>query len=116
MNESNRKRRSTIYIAEPVFSEFKGICKREGEKISWKLEQYMIRYNAAHSEGNPQLRLEKFTGISTSKTCFFCQGRFPMLKKVKFISGLVAAVCDNCCEEKSTPPYRTVVKVLGVIT
>lgn len=114
--ESPEKVRTTLYFENPTYREFKQICKREGEAVSGKIEDFMKRYIAAHSEGNPQLRLEKFTGQVKGKTCFFCQGRFPVLKKVQFISGLTAGVCENCFVEKSKPPYGTVKRVLGAIT
>jgi hypothetical protein len=115
LGESAGKKRTTIYIDEPIINEFQKICQREGKKISTKLEDLMLRYNVAHGEGNPQLRLERFTGELQGKTCFLCQGRFPTLKKVEFISGLKAQVCNNCFEAKSKPPYRTVKRVLGVV-
>lgn len=112
----SEKARTTLYLETSVYKEFKIICKREAEPVSGKIEQFMKRYIAAHGEGNPQLRLERFTGHVKGKTCYFCQGKFPMLKKVQFISGLVAGVCENCYTEKSKPPYRTVKRVIGAIT
>ena len=68
-----------------------------------------------HSEGNPQLRLDKFADIP-ERECFWCHGRFKTLKKVEYISGLVAPTCDACLQANlANGPYSTVKRVLGVI-
>lgn len=82
--------------------------------MSRKLEKYMARYVAVHMLGNPQLRLEPFLGQKLSHTCFGCDGNFPVLTKVEFISGLVANVCDACL--KTYMAKTTVEKVLGLVT
>ena len=75
--------------------EFQKICDREGVSKSAKVEMFMARYISVHSKGNPQLRLEPFIG-EVKKVCFGCEGKFPNLVKVEFVSGLVAEVCPSC--------------------
>lgn len=110
-----RKRRDirNLYVPEefaPVWNDFVVICEREGESASEKIRRMVSRYVLIHKEGNPQTQLAKFTEESM-KTCYGCEGKFPVLKKVRFISGLVAAVCEDCLNEYRE---RTVVKkVLG---
>jgi hypothetical protein len=93
------KRRTTIYLDPNLHKEFKKICFREDESMSIKLERWIARYIAVHEQGNPQLRLESFIG-EVKQVCFQCEGHFPHLIKVKFVSGLVAEVCSTCLEEK----------------
>lgn len=98
-----QKRRDikNFYIDEeffPIWQEFKRICQREDESISHKLRKFIARYVAIHRKGNPQLRLEPFIG-EASQVCFRCEGHFPVLHRVKFISGLVKDVCSECLKE-----------------
>lgn len=67
--------------------------------MSTKVEAWIARYIAVHQKGNPQLRLETFIG-DVKQVCFQCEGHFPNLVRVKFVSGLVAEVCASCLEEK----------------
>ena len=106
------KKRTCYYIEGNTLKLFGEICKREAVKPSHKIEEFMSRYNAIHLEGNPQLALTKFTeSLDAKKTCFFCQGHFPALKKVEYVSGLVAPTCSVCLEQKKAT--RTVKRVLG---
>lgn len=105
------KKRTTFYIEPNLHKAFKEICVRENEKMSEKVEKLIARYVAVHMKGNPQLRLEPFIG-KTSHTCFRCEGKFPSLIKVKFISGLIKNVCRECL--KVYREKNTVKKVLGV--
>ena len=105
------KKRTTIYLEPNIHNEFKKICFREQESMSQKIEKYVARYVAVHMKGNPQLRLAPFIG-KTTHTCFRCEGKFPILIHVKFISGLIANVCRECF--KVYKSQTTVDKVLGV--
>jgi len=110
------KTRTTFYIEPNLLKTFKQICQREDESMSRKIEQYIARYVAVHSSGNPQLHITKYLGKTQRKTCFFCQGRFPQLYKVKYVSGLVAPTCKVCLDEnKAKGPFSTVKRVLGLI-
>ena len=57
MTESNQKTRTNIYIAKATLKKFKEICKREGVKVSRKIEDFMLHYVQTHSNGNPQLTI-----------------------------------------------------------
>ena len=109
---STPKKRTCYYIEGNTLKAFNQICKREGVKPSHKIEEFIQRYNAVHSEGNPQLALTKFTeSLEAKKTCFFCQGHYPALKKVEFVSGLIAPTCSVCLEQKRAA--RLVKRVKG---
>jgi hypothetical protein len=114
-----RKDIRNFYIDEaflPIWEEFKQICTREGDSASEKIREFIERYVIVHSGGNPQLRIDKFTGKIDSKTCFFCQGHFPQLYKVKYASGLVAPTCQTCLDQnKAKGTFSTVKRVLGLI-
>lgn len=113
-NEGSRpKKRTTIYIEPNLWREFKKICFREDQSMSEKIQRFIARYVAVHIQGNPQLLLARFVG-DIKKTCFFCQGKFPSLTKVKFISGLIAPVCRECLDEAKNKK-RTVKKILGKV-
>jgi hypothetical protein len=109
----------TFYIDEtfkPIYQEFKEICAREGESASEKIREYIMRYVSVHSGGNPQLLLEKFIGEIKQGECFFCKGHFPNLKKVEYVSGLVAPTCEDCLNRnKAKGSFSTVKKVLGLM-
>lgn len=106
------KTRTTLYINANIWKEFKKICFREEESMSEKVEKFCARYVAIHQKGNPQLRLEPFIG-EIKKVCFRCEGRFPFLNEVRFISGLKAFVCDACLKDYEN---RTLIKkVLGKV-
>jgi hypothetical protein len=67
-----------------------------------------------HSEGNPQMLIEKFMSELPKQECFFCHGHFPDLWKVQYASGLVAPTCSEClAREKGKGSFSTVKKVLG---
>lgn len=104
------KTRTTLYIDPNVWKEFKKICFREEESMSNKVEKFCARYIAIHQKGNPQLRLEPFIG-KISQVCYRCEGRFPHLIPVVFISGLKAHVCKECLEE-----YRERTLIKKVLT
>jgi len=53
--------RSTIYISDILWNDFKEICDREGESMSEKIEDWVKNYVAVHKKGNPQMMLESFT-------------------------------------------------------
>lgn len=61
MSEPNRpKKRSCIYVTPTTLSLFQNICIREGTNVSLKLEDFMNRYNMAHTPGNPQLTIANY--------------------------------------------------------
>lgn len=95
----------------PLWVEFLKICKREKESASQKLTTYIARYVAVHELGNPQLFLERWTK-TTEQTCFNCQGIFPNLLKVRFISGLEALICPECLKDKQK--HRLIKRILKV--
>jgi len=110
-----------FYIDEtfiPVWEEFKQICEREGSSASEKVREFVERYVIVHAHGNPQIRIDKFIELTRSlKTCFFCQGTFPVLKKVEYVSGLIAPTCESCLQRNvGKGSLSTVKKVLGAIT
>jgi hypothetical protein len=101
---------------EPVWDEFRLICLREGESASQKIREFIERYVMVHSEGNPQLLIEKFMKDLPQKECYHCKGHSTPLFKVKYISGLIAPTCQSCLNrEREKGPYSTVKRVLGVI-
>lgn len=100
------KKRTTIYIDPNIHHAFKKICDREKESVSEKIEGFEARYVAVHMKGNPQLRLASFFGDVKQK-CFGCEGLFPHLQKVEFISGTVGLVCPDC---KRSYQDRTLIK------
>ena len=105
----------TIYIDEefiPIWKAFKEICKREDESISQKIRGMIARYVAVHRKGNPQLLLATFIGKMTHK-CWRCEGMFPKLIPVLFISGLQAELCPVCYDaNKAKGGLSTIEKVL----
>jgi hypothetical protein len=114
-----RKDIRNFYVDEtfmPVWNEFKLICFREGESASGKIREFIERYVMVHSEGNPQMLIEKFMKDIPQQECFFCRGHFPDLRKVEYVSGLVAPTCQSCLEQnKAKGSFSTVKKVLGKI-
>lgn len=108
------KKRTTFYLDSELCKEFKEVCDREGPNVtmSGKVEGFIARHVAVHGQGNPQLRLETFFG-DVKKKCWRCEGIFPNLVKVQYISGLVAQSCPTCL--KRDQDTRTVKKVYGVI-
>jgi hypothetical protein len=54
------KDRTCFNINSAILKQFKEICKREGETMSYKIEKFMQHYNQAHSNGNPQLRISVY--------------------------------------------------------
>jgi len=106
------KIRTTIYLDSAIQKEFRKVCDREGVSMSQKVESMIARHVAVHMKGNPQLRLETFFG-DVEKKCFRCEGIYPSLHKVEFISGLIKGVCSECLK---TDRERGVVKrVCGVL-
>ena len=57
---ANSKVRTNLYFDEKVLVDFKGICQREGESMSAKLEAFMRQYNSSHRLVNPQLTKEAY--------------------------------------------------------
>lgn len=113
--EQNPKTRTSWYYEKKALLKFQEICSREGVSMNAKLCEFADRYITVHDLGNPQLRIDKYAqGVPKGQTCFFCQGHYPNLKKVEFISGLVALTCPTCLGQKSNA--RTVKRVLGVIS
>jgi hypothetical protein len=108
-----------FYIDEqfkPIYEEFKLICQREGESVSEKIREHISRYVLVHSEGNPQMILDKFCGEIRKGECFFCKGHFENLFKVRYHSGLVAPTCQVCLDqEKGKGSFSTVKKVMGLM-
>jgi hypothetical protein len=101
---------------EITLKELKEILKREGKSLSEWIRENAERYVAVHAHGNPQLRIDKFTGEVKEKVCFFCQGRFPQLYRVRYVSGLVAPTCQTCLDKnKAKGQFSTVKKVLGLV-
>jgi hypothetical protein len=60
---TNSKVRTNLYFDERVLADFKGICRREGESMSAKLEAFMRHYNNIHRPGNPQLTIEAYAKL-----------------------------------------------------
>ena len=110
----SRKERTTLYINEGLWKEFRKICAREGVSASNKVEEDISRYVSIHRIGNPQLLMDKYVGKISSKTCYFCKGHFPILKQVRFTSGLVAVACGTCLERPTV--QRCIKKVLKVVS
>ena len=106
------KIRTSLYIDPNMWKKFKAICFREEEPMSQKIEQYIARYVAVHDKGNPQTRIDPFLGdYKTKQKCYRCEGQFPFLVHVKFISGLIAHVCKECLED-----YRERTLIRKVLT
>lgn len=114
-----QKRRDirNFYVDEafiPVWQSFMEICAREGESASLKIREFVERYVCVHAGGNPQQLIEKYFGYISPKECFFCRGHFPTLKKVEYISGLVAPTCQECLDKnKAKGKFSTVKRVVG---
>ena len=106
MEGSRPKKRTTIYLDPNLWREFGIICLREDKSKSEKVEAFIGRYVAVHMKGNPQLLLDPFIG-EVKKVCFGCEGIFPALIPVKFISNVKAGVCRSCLEYYKK---RTVIK------
>ena len=93
-----------IYISKEVWNEFLGICKREGEKASNKLEAYMQFYNNKHRVGNPQLLIENYVDVDKPKPmrvlCGWLDGAVTggevhCRKKQMWISAVQCYSCDQ---------------------
>jgi len=95
---SRPKKRTTIYMDPNIWREFGIICSREDKSKSEKIEGFVGRYVAVHMKGNPQLLLAPFIG-EVKKVCFGCEGIFPALTRVMFISKVKAGVCKSCLED-----------------
>jgi len=108
-----------VLIAKPFQEEsiraFKEIVARNGLIISDILFEKVDSFLKQHNwpPGNSQTILQTFIG-KTKKKCYFCEGRFPTLTKVKFISYLIAPVCNECLE-KAQHQKQTVKKILGSV-
>lgn len=93
---------------EPAIRAFKEITARNGLQVSdilfEKVEEFLREHN--YPPGNSQTILDSFIGTIKQK-CFKCEGFYPSLVKVRFISGLEANVCSTCLEEYQ---LRNVVK------
>ena len=104
-----------FYIDEtfiPIWNSFKEICAREESSASQKIRGMIARYVAVHRKGNPQLLLATFIGKMTHK-CWRCEGMFPKLIPVLFISGLKAELCPVCYDaNKAKGGLSTIEKVL----
>jgi len=103
------KKRTTIYADPNIHELFAKLCRQENKSVSEKTETFWGRYVAVHMPGNPQLPLESFIN-KPEKTCYKCEGHFPKLTPVEFISGLHALVCDGC--KKDYEDRRLIRKVL----
>lgn len=105
-----------FYIPETfelILKKFDEICKRENSSRSIKLRGFIARFVSEHEPGNPQLLLETFFGDVKGK-CYRCEGMFPVLIPVEFISGLTAGLCGTCLEnEKEKGAFCTLKKVAG---
>ncbi len=114
------RRELRYYVDEtfiPINNEFDEICHREGISRSEKLREFISRYVMVHSEGNPQLILDKFCGEIRKGECFFCHNQKETLQKVEYASGLVAPTCGDCLNRnKAKGSFSTVKKVMGVVT
>lgn len=97
---------------ERILKLFDEICEREGSSRSDKLRAFIARFVAVHEPGNPQLLLETFIGDVQGK-CYRCEGMFPALTPVEFISGLRAGLCGTCLErEQAKGPFCVIKRVL----
>lgn len=84
LGESEGKVRTNCYFTETTLKQFQQICRREGlmQKgkggVSGKLEEFMKRYNMAHSAGNPQLTIAAYARPETQQPmrvlCLFIDG------------------------------------------
>jgi hypothetical protein len=114
-----RKDIRNFYLDEtfiPIWNEFKEICSREGDSASNKIREFISRYVMVHSEGNPQMLMDKFCGEIRKGECFFCHNQKDQLFKVAYVSGLVAPTCQSCLNEnKAKKSCSTVKKVMGLM-
>lgn len=97
---------------DSVWKEFLEICARENSSGSENLRTHIEDYVQKHRGGNPQLLISTFVD-KPKKKCFRCEGLFPNLQKVEFISGLIAMECPSCL--KFDRERGVVKKVLGVV-
>jgi hypothetical protein len=112
----------TLYYPDD-FQEFwrrlKEIADREGKdgqgnpvSRSSIVRHLVSRYVQVHYGGNPQLIIDRFSDDVKHK-CYFCEGLFTTpLKRVRFVSGLIAPTCIDCLADHKQ--RRTVKRVLGV--
>jgi hypothetical protein len=109
-----------FYVTEefiPVWEQFKEICVREGESASQKIREFVERYVCVHAGGNPQQLIERYFGMIPNGECFFCRGQLPNLKKVEYISGLIAPTCPDCLEKNQAKgKFSTLKRVIGATT
>jgi hypothetical protein len=118
LTENTYKDKLTLYVPANVKTQLiplaKTIFKREESSLSKWFVEALTRYIEVHKEGNPQLRIVQFTGLPSEKECFFCKGHFPLLKKVEYVSGLVAYSCEPCLQaNRAKGSSSTVKRVLG---
>ena len=91
------KTRTTLYLDEKLWKEFKTICAREGHKMSNKIERWINEYVKEHNPGNPQQVLERFNKSKpyiAPKKCHIQQCPNPAVKVMEFRGQLFA-----CCSE-----------------
>ena len=110
----------TLYIPREVKQEVipkaQEIFRREDSSMSKWFIEMLKRYVEVHAEGNPQLRIDKFSQQILGRECFFCKGHFPILHRVRYASGLVVPTCDVCLKQnRAKKAFSTVKKVLGVV-
>ena len=96
----NMQKRSTIYTDASLWKEFGEICFREDKSRSEKLTEFITRYVQIHKRGNPQTLL--FTlDMPKHKCCWSgCEKQCSPneMVRVKFISGLIGYLCQECFE------------------
>ena len=81
------KKRTCFHIEESTLKDFFEICRREGEVASHKVEKFMMHYNQAHSNGNPQLRISVYAKPEEPS---------PMRVLCDFIRGATSEGLVNC--------------------
>lgn len=81
------KKRTCFNIEEAILQSFKKICEREGETMSDKVQKFMVHYNQAHSNGNPQLRISVYAKPEEPS---------PLRVLCDFLSGATSEGLVNC--------------------
>ena len=109
------KERTTLYLDSQLHKDFKEICVREEESMSKKVESWIARYVAVHREGNPQTLLFTLDFQNKKKCCWVgCERQLSPSEttKVKFRSGMIGHVCDECLSylKKKTEVVKKIYK------
>jgi hypothetical protein len=104
MGESNQRTRTSIYTSKATLKKFQEICRREGVKVSRKLEDFMFHYVQAHSHGNPQLPITVYAKPEEPQPmrvlCLYCDGavtdgRIHCKKASMWVPGVRCYSCEK---------------------